>query len=86
MNLQDWIVVLLVAGSFVYALWRLMPQAFRRKLAASLLRWPLPQGLRNHFQKAALNSGACACSACDAPAPKAAPSAQVMVFHPRKPH
>jgi hypothetical protein len=85
MSLQDLIVGLLVVGSFVYALWRLMPQALRRKLATGLLRWPLPQALRNHLQKAALNSGTCACSACEAPAPKAAPSAQVMVFHPRKP-
>jgi hypothetical protein len=84
MNLQDWIVVLLVAGSFVYALWRLMPQALRRKLAVSLLSWRLPQGLRGYLQKAAQNSGACGCSACDAPTPKPVPAEQVMVFHPRK--
>ncbi|NDP38421.1 MAG: hypothetical protein GZ093_06675 [Rhodoferax sp.] len=94
MGLQSLIVWLLVAGSFVYAAWSLLPQAARRILAQGLLRWPLPRALAQFLRQAARAQAGCNCSACDhapanvrkagKPGPADAAPAQPLVFHPRK--
>jgi len=94
MPLQSFIVWVLVAGSFTYAAWSLMPQAARRALAKGLLRWPLPRSLAKFLQQAAQAQAGCNCSGCDrAPSniKKAdkrsaaeAATTQPLVFHPRK--
>jgi hypothetical protein len=94
MGLQSLIVALVVAGSFVYAAWRLMPAALRRWLASQLLRLPVPERLLAPLHKAAQTSGGCDCSGCDrAPgqrnkgqplAHKGLSLAQPLVFMPRK--
>lgn len=94
MELQSFIVSLLVAGSFIYAAWSLLPQLARRLLAQGLLRWPLPRSLAAFLQQAAQAQAGCNCSGCDrAPSnikktatPSAAQAAatQPLVFHPRK--
>lgn len=83
MTLQTVIVALLVAGSFAYAAWTLLPQAARRALASGLLRLPLPGRWRACLQTVArATAGGCGCSGCDAvPAPVAQP--RPVVFHPR---
>ena len=93
MNLQLLIVALLVALSFAYAAWTLMPQALRATLARRLLGLHLPGFMRQRLLAAANARVGYGCSGCDkAPSPSAnsAPSslpvqAQRMVFHPRKP-
>jgi hypothetical protein len=91
MNLQSLIVAVLVALSFAYAAWSLMPQALRAALARGLLRLPLPTLVRQRLLRAALASAGCGCSGCDK-APVAAPGngngmltgqAQPLVFHRR---
>lgn len=87
-------VLVLVAGSFVYAAWALLPQAARRLLAQGLLRWRLPRSLAAFLQQAAQAQAGCSCSGCDrAPAnlkktdkrsAAEAATAQPLVFHPRK--
>ena len=94
MALQSFIVSVLVAGSFIYAAWSLLPQAARRMLAKGLLRWPLPLSLAAFLQQAAQAQAGCHCSGCDrAPAnlkktdkrsAADAATAQPLVFHPRK--
>ena len=64
MDLQILIVALVVAGSFVYAAWSLMPQVLRRVLAAQLLRLPVPARWRVALGRAAQTSGGCNCSGC----------------------
>lgn len=92
MGLQSLIVALVVAGSFVYAAWNLMPAALRRWLASQLLRLPVPQPFLAPLRKAVQVSGGCDCSGCDrAPARAVEPLAtkglvreQPLVFMPRK--
>lgn len=94
MGLQSLIVWLLVAGSFVYAAWSLLPQAARRVLAKGLLRLPLPRAFAQFLRQTARAPAGCNCSGCDhAPAnvkkagkrgPVDAAPAQPLVFHPRK--
>jgi len=94
MGQQSLLVLLLVAGSFVYAAWALMPQLARRGLAQGLLRWPLPRSIAGYLQQAARAPAGCNCSGCDrAPAnvkqgnrrgPTDALLVKPLVFHPRK--
>ncbi len=91
---QSFIVGVLVAGSFIYAAWSLMPQVVRRLLAQGLLRWPLPRSFAAFLQQAAQAQVGCHCSGCDrAPAnikktdkrsAADAATTQPLVFHPRK--
>lgn len=95
MGLQILIVALVVAGSFVYAAWHLMPQVLRRELAAQLLRLPVPARWLAPLHKAAQTPGGCNCSGCprapgqDASKSLAEPTrpaaAQPLIFHrPKK--
>jgi hypothetical protein len=94
MWLQSLLAVVVVAGSFVYAAWALLPQLARRGLAQGLLHWPLPRSLASYLQQAARAQAGCNCSGCDrAPANvkqgnKRGPTdgllAKPLVFHPRK--
>ena len=91
MNLQSLIVAVLVALSFAYAAWSLMPQALRAPVARALLRLPLPSFVRQRVLAASCASAGCGCSGCDK-ASAAAPGngngtltgqAQPLVFHRR---
>ena len=91
MNLQSLTVALLVALSFAYAAWTLMPQALRAALARGLLSLPLPEFLRQRVLAVTNASGGCGCDGCDkAPAsaansasPTLTAQAQPLVFHHR---
>ena len=89
MNFQTFAVVVLVAASFAYAAWTLMPQLLRAACAKQLLRLPLPTALRGLLIAASTASAGSGCSSCE----KATPAitggvltakAQPLVFHPRK--
>jgi hypothetical protein len=91
MNFQLLVVVLLVALSFAYAAWTLMPLVLRAALARGLLRLPSPDFLRQPLLAAANARPGCGCSGCDK-APVATQStgggtlsgqAQPLVFHRR---
>ena len=91
MNFQLPVVVLLVALSFAYAAWTLMPQALRALAARALLRLPLPGFVRQRVLAASRASASCGCAGCDK-APVAAQGtgkgtltdqAQPLVFHRR---
>ena len=92
MNFQSLAVVVVVACSFAYAAWSLMPQALRAALARALLALPVPGFMRQRLQSAANASAGCGCSGCDkAPArtakvasPTLGARAQPLVFHPPK--
>jgi hypothetical protein len=94
MGLQTLVVALVVAGSFVYAAWSLMPQALRRRLAARLLRLPVPARWLAPLQRVAQATGGCDCSGCDrapgqggrVPSPTRPASEQPLVFHRPKKH
>ena len=62
---QNTIVALLVMGCFVYALWTLAPKAPRGRLAAALLKLPLPLVLQGPLNLAVRRQGGCACDGCD---------------------
>jgi hypothetical protein len=87
MSFQLLVVVLLVAFSFSYATWALIPQVLRAPVTKGLLRLPLPAWWRLRLL-AATNAGVgCGCSGCDK-APSLgddAVPAQPLVFHPRQP-
>lgn len=92
MNFQVLTAAVVVALSFAYAAWALMPQALRAALALGLLGFPIPGFMRQRLLASA-NASACgACSGCDkAPVstvngviPKLGVQAQPLVFHPRK--
>ena len=92
--LQSLLVLVLVAGSFVYATWALLPQAARRGVAQGLLRWPLPRIVAGHLQRAARAQAGCSCSGCDRAPAKSMPNVgpiqahaaqpQPVHFHPRQ--
>jgi hypothetical protein len=65
MSAQHLIVYSLVLACGVYALWVLMPSAWRRSLAARLVRLPLGTALHATFQRAAAPASGCDCSGCD---------------------
>ena len=89
MNFQTLAVAVLVAVSFAYAAWTLMPQALRAVCAKQLLRLPLPVGLRARLLAASTASAGGGCSGCDKAPPAVTggtltAKAQPLVFHPRK--
>ena len=95
MNFQSLAVVLVVAFSFAYAAWTLMPQALRAALARGLLRLPIPASIRQHLLASAnANASTCgACSGCENKAPVLGTNgtsplrsaqAQPLVSYPRK--
>ena len=62
---QNFIVAMLVAGCFVYALWALAPKAPRSRLATALLKLPLPTALQKPLMAAVRQQGGCGCDGCD---------------------
>lgn len=89
MNFQTFAVAVLVAASFAYAAWTLMPQRLRAACAKQLLRLPLPTGLRARMLAASTASAGCGCSGCEKAPPAVTggvltAKAQPLVFHPRK--
>ena len=89
MNFQTFAVVVLVAASFAYAAWTLMPQLLRAACAKQLLRLPLPTALRGLLIAASTASAGSGCSSCENAPPAITggvltAKAQPLVFHPRK--
>jgi hypothetical protein len=85
--MQTLIVVVLVSGCSLYALWALMPSSARRTLAITMLRVPhLPRRIEARLNKSAQAASGCGCDGCDRaekkPAAKA-PTQQPITFHPR---
>lgn len=70
--MQGLVVALVVAASFGYAAWTLMPARWRQALAQRLLRWPA-LGRWGVLRQAAAAGGGCGCSGCDAAAPAPGP-------------
>ena len=63
---QNVVVALLVAGCCVYVLWTLGPKAPRKRLAAALLKLPLPLLLQKPLKAATQQQGACgSCGGCE---------------------
>lgn len=65
-------VAVLVFSSFVYAAWILCPKGPRSRLAAVLLKWPLPPALQKPLLTASRRGGGCGCDGCDKPATQSA--------------
>jgi hypothetical protein len=89
MNFQTLAVAVLVAASFAYAAWTLMPQALRAMCAKQMLRLPLPVGLRAWLLAASTASAGGGCSGCAKAPPEITggtltAKAKPLVFHPRK--
>ena len=82
--MQFWIVASLVPLCTVYVVWKLMPSAAQRALAASMLRAPhLPRRLESALHKALQPSSGC--DGCDRAANKPAATRsrqQPIRFHP----
>jgi len=87
MNLQFPVVAFLVALSFAYAAWVLLPQMLRVAVAKGLMLVPLPAWWRTRLRAVASASSACGCAGCDKAPSVQAPSvsAQPLVFYPRNP-
>jgi hypothetical protein len=71
---QTFAAALIVACCLVYALWTLSPKALRRRLAAVLLKLPLPLLFQKPLQAAARQQGGCGCDGCDRSVSAKAPS------------
>ena len=85
MATQSLIVLLLVLGCSVYALWTLMPAVARRFLAQRLLRLPLPAAWKPVFLRAVKQPSGCDCSGCDKVVDlQRPPATQVIRFHPQR--
>lgn len=72
MTVQSIVMALVVAGSFIYAAWALMPQALRRGLFAAVRKTPLRAWLGTRLTPGAqIAAGACgSCDNCAASASK----------------
>ena len=67
MQVQFIVVVMLVAGSFAYAAWTLMPQAWQRTLRAGARKTALRRVLRDSWlEESQQASGCVACGSCAA--------------------
>ncbi|MFZ3128718.1 MAG: hypothetical protein WA136_11960 [Rhodoferax sp.] len=85
MATQSLIVLLLVLGCSLYALWTLMPAVARRFLAQRLLRLPLPAAWATIFLRAVKQPSGCDCSGCDKVVDlQRQPGTQVVRFHPQR--
>lgn len=85
MATQSLIVVLLVLGCSLYALWTLMPVVARRFIAQRMLRLPLPAAWTAVFRRAVKQPSGCDCSGCDKVVDlQAQPAPQVIRFHPQR--
>ncbi len=85
--MQLLLVALIVLGCSAYAVWTLMPAAWRAGVASMLLRWPLPAVLSTRLRTATRASSGCgSCGSC-ASAAKAPAAAAVhtVTFHKRLP-
>ncbi|GAB4565432.1 MAG: hypothetical protein IV105_21055 [Rhizobacter sp.] len=82
--IQNLLVALIVLACAVYAVWALLPMAWRRALAKRLVAAPSPPPIKRWLQQAAQAGNACGCDGCDRAAPKAKPEAQQIRFHPRR--
>lgn len=91
MLMQSFVVALIVIGCALYAMWALMPAALRRRTAAAMLAWPLPEAALARLRRHANDAGGCGCDGCDqgskpGVAAKAPPApVQPIRFHPRPP-
>jgi hypothetical protein len=84
MTAQHLIVLALVAGCSIYALWALMPAAARRFIAKQLVQLPLGSAWKAWFQPAASTSSGCDCSGCDKVVDlRRAPSQKIVHFQAR---
>ena len=72
--MQELAVGLVVFGCTLYAVWALLPRAWRRAVAQRVSKWPLPQPLAVRLQRAARASAGCGCDGCDGKAPGAPPA------------
>ena len=70
--MQDLLVGLIVAACTGYAIWTLMPAAWRRACAARAQHLPWPQPIRNRLAALARSAPGCGCSGCDAAPPPGA--------------
>ncbi|MBU0588918.1 MAG: hypothetical protein KJ852_09310 [Gammaproteobacteria bacterium] len=71
MHAQLIVVVMLVAGSFAYAAWTLMPQAWQRALRASAGKTPLRRILSDRWltHEETTGCGSCGCCAASSATP-----------------
>jgi hypothetical protein len=87
MDAQIVVVALLVVACTSYAAWTLMPGSLRRRIAALLLKLPLPHRLAISMRKHSVQASGCACDGCDRSATSAAKQpdgvAAPIVFHAR---
>ena len=84
--MQDLLVALIVVACAVYAVWALLPMAWRRALAQRLVAAPSPAPIKRWLQQAAQPAqagNACGCDGCGAGAPKPA-DVKPIRFHPRR--
>jgi len=89
MNFESLLVFALVAASFIYALWHLLPQTVVRVLSKALQRLPLPGRVSAYFEAAAHQQSGCHCSGCEhlsnkRPVSAAAGAPRITRFHGRK--
>ena len=80
---QDVFSTVLVAASFAYAAWSLMPALWRRKLAGAMLQWPLPAWARGRLSRVTAG-GACQCDGCDQSSTSPAAEKKI-IFMQRRP-
>jgi hypothetical protein len=83
-EVQTLAVALIVALSFVYAAWTLMPRRWRQALAQRLLRWPGLGRLAAVQRAARAPAGGCgSCDSCDSGPTTPRDGSQVIrIVHP----
>jgi hypothetical protein len=79
MTVQFLIVSMVVVLCFVYSVWSLMPQAWRRAVSTGLLLLPLPDLLAIRLRA---NGRKTACGDCDGCDRASAAPCYVLRFHP----
>jgi hypothetical protein len=81
--MQNLLVAVIVLACAVYAVWALLPMAWRRALAQRLVAAPSPAPIKRWLQRAAQPGNACGCNGCEQGAPKPT-DAKPIRFHPRR--
>lgn len=79
--MQNLLVALIVAACAGYAVWVLMPSAWRRGLAQRVVGWPWPRLLATPLRRAAQAPTGCGCNGCDSANPAARSSHQPIRIH-----
>ncbi len=82
MDIQSLVVAIIVVACAASAAWKLMPAAWRRRIAVGSLALPLPRTIAARMRAQAEREPGCGCDGCDHGTAKKQSEARPTALHP----